>query len=74
MRTECHVKGHGEAREDEEEEGREEGKVDEGRREGIEEKVQLRDEREVLKGLDEEERAVDGAQVVHLLQLEHERL
>ena len=36
--------------------------------------LHLRYEREVLEGLDEEQQAVDGADVVHLLQLEHEWL
>ena len=74
MQAEGHVEGHREAEQDDEEDGAEEEQVDAGDGERRGEQVHLRHERDVLEDPEEEEEAADGAEVLHLLQLPHERL
>ena len=73
VEAEGEVEGHREAEDDDREERRR-GGARGRRRRGAEEEVHLRDHREELEDLDDEQQRAQRVEVLHRLQLEHGRL
>ena len=74
VEAEGEVEGHREAEDDDREEEGEEEELEAGDGERAEEEVHLRDHREELEDLDDEQQRTERVEVLHRLQLEHEWL